>query len=397
MKDMIALALKNLKGRKIRSYLTVLGIVIGITAIIALITLGQGLQDGVAGQFDKLGTRRIFVGPKNTAGIGGPPTGVSILTESDMKVVSEIPQVEYVTPIYIESAEIKYGTQKTFRDVTAYDPDNFEKSFRDVAVELEDGRYLQKGDGAVAVIGYRLATDFFDKTINVKNSIEINGVKFRVVGIKQYQGDQNQDYSINVPLQALRQIYNKPKAISAFALQVKEGVDIDWITDKVYHALKRHRDDENFQVTSPVKIKAQTSSILGVVKWVFVGIAFISLIVGAIGITNSMYTSVLERTRHIGVMKAIGAKNSDIALLFLIESGFLGLIGGIIGVILGSSISIIAITAINTLGAVKMTIPLGPGLISFGIFFSFFVGMIAGLLPAVRASKMQPVDALRYE
>ena len=396
MRDLFLLALRNVQGRKLRSYLTVLGVVIGITSIIALITLGESLQQGVAGQFDRLGTRRIFVGPKE-ASIGGPPSGVSPLTETDMGAVESIPQVEYVNPLYVESAEISYGTEKASRDVFAYDPEIFEKSFRDVAVELEAGRYLQFGDTNAVVIGWGIAHDYFDREIRVKNSLEINGKKFRVVGIKEKQGEQGEDYSLNVPLESLRELFGNPKAISAFALQVKSGADIEQVSARVERTLKRVRNDENFQVTSPVKLKEQTSAVLGVVKWVFVGIAFISLIVGAIGITNSMYTSVLERTRHIGVMKAIGARNGQILMVFLIESGFLGLLGGAIGVLLGSLISTLAIFGINTTGTVKLALQLSPGLLVFGLFFSFGVGMVAGLFPALRAARMQPVDALRYE
>lgn len=396
MRDLFQFAIKNIRGRRLRSYLTVLGVVIGITAIVALITLGEALQQGVAGQFDRLGTRRIFVGPKE-ASAGGPPSGVSPLTESDMNAVASIPQVEYINPIYSESAEVAHGNERGIRDVFAYDPAIFEKSFRDVAVDLEDGRYLQAGDTDAAVIGWGIAHEFFDKEIHVKSSIDINGKKFRVIGIKAKQGDRNEDYSINVPLETLRGLFNNPKAISAFALQVKTGMDIERVSDRVFRTLKRHRNDENFQVTSPVKIKEQTSAILGVVKWVFVGIAFISLIVGAIGITNSMYTSVLERTRHIGVMKAIGARNKDILLLFLIESGLLGLVGGIIGVALGATLATLAIVIINAAGVVKMALTIKPSLIIFGLLFSFIAGMAAGFFPALRAAKMQPVDALRYE
>ena len=162
LSDLFQFALKNIVGRRLRSYLTVLGVVIGITAIVALITLGEGLQQGVAGQFDRLGTRRIFVGPKDIS-FGGPPSGISPLSESDMDAVKRIPQVEYVSPIYVEGAEISYGAEKGTHDVFSYDPAIFEKSFRDVALELEDGRYLQDGDTAVAVIGWGMAHEVFDK------------------------------------------------------------------------------------------------------------------------------------------------------------------------------------------------------------------------------------------
>ena len=195
----------------------------------------------------------------------------------------------------------------------------------------------------------------------------------------------------------MQELLGTDEGISAFAVTINKGVDVEYAAERVERALERARDDENFQVTSPVKIKEQTGILLSLVTLVVAAIAAISLIVGGLGIMNSMYSSVLERTREIGIMKALGARNRDVLLLFLIESGFMGLVGGTLGILLGLAISFGLAGAINQFGIVRITLTLSQNLIIFSLLFSFVLGMISGILPAYQASKMKPVDALRYE
>ncbi|MBI2107115.1 FtsX-like permease family protein, partial [Candidatus Woesearchaeota archaeon] len=178
--------------------------------------------------------------------------------------------------------------------------------------------------------------------------------------------------------------------------RVKPGTDIPSIQKKVERILDRERGDENFQVVTPTQILEQISQVLGIVQLVLVGIAAISLVVGGIGIMNSMYTSVLERTRDIGVMKAIGAKDSDIMKIFLIESGLMGFVGGIFGVALGTLLSL-AIGKYATQAGFKLLVTVNPQLMLFGLFFAFIIGIMSGALPAYRASQLNPVEALRHE
>ena len=166
--------------------------------------------------------------------------------------------------------------------------------------------------------------------------------------------------------------------------------------EKVKREFERQRGDKNIEVVTPTQILEQIGSILGVVQAVLVGIAAISLVVGGIGITNSMYTTVLERTKEIGIMKSIGARNFDVLAIFLIESGLMGLVGGFFGVLLGTGISL-AIGKFSTEAGFKLLVAVNPGLMLFGLLFAFIVGMISGSLPARQASKLKPVDALRHE
>ncbi len=394
--EYVKLIVKNLRHRKLRSYLTMIGIIIGVTALISLITLGDGLQKGMTDQFDNFGLRRVFVAGKNAATFG-PPSGESRLTENDIQTLEKLPFLELVTYMYQDTAEVEYKRETKIHSIFSVNLKDIDKFFRDVGRGLDDGRFLQEGDSKVAIIGYGTAKDMFDNEIPLKASININDEKFRVVGILEETGEQQGDFSIYVPVEDFRKLKNNPEAISAITAQVVKGYDVELAAQKIERALERERNDENFEVTNPQKIKEQTEGILGVVTWVVVGIAFISLLVGAVGIMNSMYTSVLERTREIGIMKAIGAQNKDVLSMFLIEAGSMGLVGGSIGIFLGLLISFGAAAIINTAGIVQINLDISINLILFGIIFSFGVGVISGMLPALRASYLKPVEALRYE
>ncbi|MBW3012759.1 ABC transporter permease [Candidatus Woesearchaeota archaeon] len=390
------IAIKNMRSRKLRSYLTMIGIIIGITALIALITLGQGMQKSITDQFDKFGTRRIFIGPKIVTGFSGP-SGITELTQKDVETLERLSYLEYVVPMLGNSMQVEYNNKKEILDVSGMGTKDIGRSFTDLEVELLEGRFLEENDNYAVVIGYRIATDLFDKTMHAKNSIRIGDIKFRVEGIFEEQGDRGYDYAVYIPIETMRKIMNKPGAVSGITANVKVGTEIELATEKIERELKRSRDDENFQVTTPQKIKEQTGIILGIVNLVVAAIAGISLIVGGLGIMNSMYTSVLERTREIGVMKAIGAKNSNVFGFFLVESGIMGFTGGIIGIIIGLLISFGLIAAINTTGFITISLVFDYRLVLFGLGFSFGLGMLSGTLPAVRAAKLKPVDALRYE
>jgi len=397
IKDYFKMAFQSIRYRKLRSYLTMLGIIIGIVSLVSLITLGNSLEKGIEDQFSQFGTRRLFIGPKIVGGFGGPPSGISPLTERDVEVLENIPQVEYVSAIFIERFTITYGREERSTDVRGIDVENLDKFYADIGLRPASGRLLGDQDHYAAFVGAGFAEDFFDREIPVKGGITINDQKFRVVGILERQGSQDQDYLISIPLETMQELLGRPGALSAIAVTVNKGVDLDQVEAKIQHTLERRRGDENFQVTSPQKIAAQAGTIINIVSLIVGAIAFISLIVGALGIMNSMYTSVFERTREIGVMKAIGARNSAITLLFLIESGFMGIIGGFIGIVIGLLLSWLATLAIGSTGAVSVSFYVDPNLVVFGLLFSFLLGMGSGALPAFKAAKLKPADSLRYE
>ncbi|MEM2916486.1 MAG: ABC transporter permease [Candidatus Woesearchaeota archaeon] len=269
--------------------------------------------------------------------------------------------------------------------------------------EIIEGRELSHKDKGKAVIGNDLAyKNLFNKEIQVGNKIEISGKTFEVVGILKRIGDPGTDTSVTIPEEEAREITGEPEAYSYIVAQSAPGLNPEEVADNIEKAIRRDRHQkegrEDFTVQSSTELIESFMKVLFIIQAVFVGIAAISLLVGGIGIMNTMYTAVLERTREIGVMKAIGARNRDILALFLIESGFLGTAGGIIGIIIGSGISKIVEVAVNAqYGANTILAVFPPYLLVGALLFSFGVGAVSGLLPARRASKLKPVDALRYE
>lgn len=387
------LAVNSIIHRKLRSWLTIIGIIIGVAAIISLITISRGLENTIEEQFQQFGTNRILVSPK---GFQGPGTVSEGLTTEDVKTIEKIPDIDYVVPVLFRNSEVKYKKEVAFTFISAIPAEHYELFFKDVGIGMEQGRMIRDKDKFSAIIGYRVAKDMFDKELKVGNKIEIAKKEFKIIGIVEEIGNAQDDNQINIPIEAAREVFNEPDHVDTIIVQVKSETNIPLLQKKIERDLERKRGDTNFQVLTAAQIVEQINQILGIVQVVLVGIATISLIVGAIGILNSMYTSVLERTKDIGIMKAIGARNSDIMKIFLIESGLMGLVGGFFGTALGTVIALIVEKIAKQSGfllIMKIEFPL----LIFGLFFAFFIGMISGALPAYQASKLKPVDALRYE
>ncbi|MEK6935016.1 MAG: ABC transporter permease [Nanoarchaeota archaeon] len=388
--DYFRLAVNSITHRKLRSWLTIVGIVIGVAAIIALISLSLGLKATIEEQFEAFGADRILISPQ---GFQGPGTLSEGLTERDVETLEKIPEIDVVSPGMAFVGEVGFHNQVKFPWI--FGSRNADDILED-STDLLEGRYIENNDKGAATIAYGIAHDLFDDEVRVRNKINIKGKDFRVIGILEPIGNSQDDNTIYITLDDFREIYEREDEVGFIATKVKPGVDIPELQKKVERALERARGDENFQVVTPTQILEQINQVLGVIQAVLVGIAAISLLVGGIGIMNSMYTTVLERTRDIGIMKAIGAKNSDILLIFLIESGLMGFVGGFFGVILGTLISL-AIGRYSTQAGFKLIVNINPSLMLFGLLFAFIIGMVSGIWPARQASKLKPVEALRYE
>lgn len=391
--DYFMISLSHMRTRKLRAYLTILGIIIGIAAIVALITISQGLENAVMDQFSKRGTNDIRVLPK---GLRGPPTASNLITTKDVDTVRNILGVDYTAQMILTNSDVEFGNEKKFSSVILYQADIIEQLFKDQDVKVEQGRLFKEKEDAV-IIGNKAAKDMFSKEIKLRNSITINGKKFKVIGILEEIGAAEIDMAVIIPLDVGRELFNKPKELSGILIHLQDGVDIDKVANDVKEKLKRARNNENFDVWTPKELLNQLNTILGVIQIVLGGIAGISLVVGGIGIMNAMYTSVMERTREIGVMKAVGARNSDILTMFLIESGLMGLLGGLAGVILGTIVGFSFGKIASQFGFGLLLIKIEWRLLIFALIFAFVVGVISGTLPAFRAAKLKPVDALRYE
>jgi len=394
IKDYFILAFRSIRGRKLRAWLTMLGIVIGVATIIALISIGQGMQNAIEEQFSKLGANQIRVLPAN---LRGPPSGDKGITKDDSDFLETILGVDYVNPILLNFADVEYAKQELFFSIAGYETDSANKNFGDLDVKPEQGRFFMPGDKSVAIIGHNIAYDKYDKDVRVKTSIIIKDEKFKVIGIFEETGVDNFDNGVIIPMDRARELFDQPDMVNVAIVALEAGIDKDKMVETIKRKLERKRGDDDFDVITPEQLLSQINSILGVIQVVLSGIAAISLLVGGIGILNSMYTSVLERTRDIGVMKAVGAKNIDILNLFLLESGLMAVVGGFLGVVIGIVVAKMVEIGAKISGFSLLAIRINPSVVAFGLLVALAIGLVSGALPAIRAAKLNPVDSLRYE
>ena len=393
LKDYFLMAIGNIRHRKLRTWLTVIGIIIGVAAIISLVTVSRSLESTLESQFEQFGANRIIISSK---GFQGPGTSSEGLTTQDLKTIEQISGFKYIVPGLFISTEVRHKDEVGFTLINGVPAENFEEFFLDSGAELQEGRFIRNGDRFEAVVGSKVIESMFDNPLKLGSKIEIGGKELKIIGVLKEIGNSQDDNQINIPLDTAREIFNKPNDVDAIIAQVKSPDDIPLLQEKIERELERKRGDTNFQVVTATQILEQIGEILGIIQFVLVGIAAISLIVGGIGIMNSMYTSALERTKEIGIMKAIGAKNSDIFEIFLIESGLIGLVGGLFGTILGSVIAL-TIGEFSKNAGFLLNIKIEILVLVFGLAFAFVIGIFSGILPAVQAAKLKPVDALRYE
>jgi len=401
LKDFFNLAVENITHRRVRSWLTILGIVIGIAAVVALVSLGQGLQYTVDQQFVKIGSDKITIQSKGSTGFGGS-SDKNRLVQKDLDTVRRANGVFMAAERYVNVAKVEFNGKTKYLAIQGIALDETRLLMDETGLyDAEFGRTLKQGDNNKILIGPELAKDItFGRQINVNDKLTINGEKFQVVGIIKTGGNPGVSGGIFMPLDTTRTLFNDQETISMIMAKTNPGADIDKVIANIEKDLRRERNvkegKEDFTVQSTKKFIESFLVIFNVITVLLVGLASISLLVGAIGIANTMYTAVLERNREIGIMKSIGAKNSDILTIFLIESALIGLIGGVIGVIIGAGIAKIAEIAIAAF--------LGPGF--FQIFlpwwlllgaagFAVLIGTLSGILPAKQAASMNPVDALR--
>ena len=429
LKKSFKIALNIILHSKLRSWLTIIGIIIGIAAVVAIVSIGQGAQKSLEQNLNSFSADIITVssgfsraqgaGAGFMEGPGGMEFGGSVkstaknLTVSDVIALKAVPNVAEVMGTISGTATDIAFLGKTGRG-TIYGVDtSVWKNI--VSTELLSGRYFSQGDTNVVVVGNRVATSTFSG-MEINRQISINGQTYRVIGILKASGSSgggnSDDNKIFMPIEnAITVLDNKNnKNFDSITVKIKDisktNETMTTITQRMMlsHGILQ-TSKQDFSVESPTSMQERISSTLSSTSIFLTGIAIISLIVGAIGIMNTMFTSVLEKTREIGILKAIGAKDRDIMTIFLLNAGIIGLIGGIFGIILG----IIASSYISVLsGSTSLTGGGGPGRflsstyvspqLVIGIFvLSILIGLISGAIPAYRASKLEPVDALRYE
>ena len=403
LKDYINFALGNLGHRRLRSWLTMIGIFIGIAAVVSLIGLGEGLRQAINSQFGFLGTDLLSV--TASGGFGPPGTGViDPLTKNDLDKIKEVNGVIGVAGRLLESTKMTFNKKAVFSFAVSMPNGEGRKLIEDfINIKAQKGRLLKDWDKNVVFLGSSFfEKETFGKPVIPGSKVMIQDKEFEVIGIMDKKGSFQVDAAVLMNEKDIRDLFGLDENVyDVIGVRFNQNADVNKIKTDIEKILGKTRDvkegEEDFAVQTPASILENVNSILlGVQIFIYI-IAGISLLVGGIGIMNTMYTAVVERTKEIGIMKSIGAKNSTIFLLFFIESGFLGAVGGIIGVIIGftgaTGFAFIGRLILQTeLIAVSISLPLVIG----ALLFSFMLGSFFGTLPAVRASRLNPVDALRY-
>jgi len=400
--DYFSLSLSNLRRRKVRSWLTMLGIFISIATIFLLISLSLGLREAINEQFRMLGTDKFFIQPKGQ--LGAPGTGGAVtLTSEDVDIINKVRGVKATSYLTAGNGKIEFNGKTRYYFIAAFPRENVNLFFEAGGLKVDEGKPVEKTKvGDVALGSLYKTGNLFGKPIHTGDKIKINGVEVSVATILQPVGNPSDDQNIYMFLDTYEKIFNKTDRADAIYVQIQPGENVEDVASRAKQKLAKFRnvdvDDPDFSISTPEELLSSFDLILNIITAFLAGIAAISLLVGGIGIMNTMYTSVLERTKEIGTMKAIGAKNSDILYIFLIESGMLGLIGGLIGVALGFSLSkLIEIIATNYLSTTLLKAAAPAYLILGCLAFAFLIGLASGYLPARQASSLKPVDALRYE
>ena len=397
--DIIIFTFKNISHRGLRSWLTVIGIVIGITAVVTLITLGDGLKSTILDTIGSLSSDTIFIFKgTNLFTMGSPAGGTTTeqpLTLNDLKSIERIQGVKVVAPFYAKEVEMRFNSEIVSTPIYGTNQ-NLDEAFK---MELKSGRHLTNSDTKSIVLGKFTAEDLFDREIRVNDNILLNNKTYRVIGILKSFGTSEQDdmglYVNWKELEKITDTFDEEDDLLQIIAKVYQGYDIQLVQKNIEEVLRQNhkvlRGEEDFTVMSYDTLQELVGGIFNALTAFVSGIAAISLLVSGIGIANTMFMSVMERTREIGIMKAIGAENRTVMYLFIAESAILGLVGGLIGTGLGFGIALLVSIFLG------VSVSFSISLVIFVLVFSITTGTIAGLIPARRAAKLNTIDALRYE
>ncbi len=395
---------------KLRSWLTIIGIVIGVASVVAIVSLGEGMQQQITSQLGDLGGDIITVtagfsrggsmfGGGNPPGESGSKSGATtekvVLNNMDLQTIRGVPNIAYIDSQIKGSADVSYMGANGSVSLTGVDQRVWAHLTTDT---LSEGRFLDSADQNVIVIGEKLATSYFTNQVGINKMISVEGSSYRVVGIVKDGGNQ-----IYMPLSMAYQVLeDKTSGVyDSLVIKVKDESLLDETIISMENKLMMTRHvntkTKDFSITSSKQMQETRSEMMSTMSTFLLAIAAVSLLVGAVGIANTMFTSVLEKTKEIGIMKALGARNKDILTIFLLNAASIGFIGGMFGVILGAILSGLIPTLLGSELSARMTTIISLNSLLLAIIVSVGVGILAGVIPAYRASKLNPVDALRSE
>lgn len=395
--ELIKYSLRNLSHRKGRSFLTIFSIFVGIMTVFLFASFGLGLNQYVNDFASGSSIDKVIVMAK---GSGAIPSDTFGITKDEVGVIERAAGVYEATGLYLEVVQVERHDEKSYAYITSYDPRT--PIILDIfGVDIEDGRALRPGDdGVVLGYNYKMPDKIFDKGLEVNDAVTIKGEKFKVLGFFESVGNPQDDANVYMTNERFEEVFvNKTKYVEAIA-----RINIDErnkAIENIERGLRKERNleegKEDFYVQSFEDMVESYSSILIIVPLFILMIALISVLVSAINTANTMITSVLERYKEIGILKAIGARNSEVFSIFLFESAFLGFVAGALGVFLGWIISSVAGNVLILLGYGFLQPAMPWWLFVSLILFATLTGGISGLIPSVKASKTNTVDALRYE
>jgi putative ABC transport system permease protein len=397
--DLLRFAWGAVAGHRLRSALTMLGIAIGIAAVILLTSLGEGLREFVIAEFTQFGTNIIAINPGKSETTGGSPVAMAgtirKLTIEDAEALRRLPQVEATMPVAFGNARVEH--EQRGRNVLVYGVTS--EVPRVWKFNVRQGQFLPPGDprqgATVAVLGSKLKREIFGDTNALGRRIRIGGRPFRVIGVMEPKGQFLQidlDDTVFVPVSEAMSLFNRDDLIeidvvfrsARFTAQVRDGI--------MAVMLDRHDGEEDFTITTQESMLEVLGRIIGVVTTAVGAIGGISLVVGAIGILTMMWISVNESTSEIGLLRALGARQSQILIHFLLQAALLATAGGAVGVGAG-----LGIAGLLKLVLPRLPVSTPPEYIAAALGLSFVVGLLSGVLPARRAAGLDPIEALRSE
>ena len=411
--ESLAIAIRSLLANKLRSALTMLGIIIGVGAVIALMSVGRGAQAAITSTFEKMGTNVLYV-MSTSVEEGGMMaiqygTMTPTLTLDDAKALEGVPSVTAIASVNENYVEVTAGGESKVAIIHGATPE-YQQVYK---YSVASGQFFSNRDIAsrntVVVLGSKVAEDLFGDDDPVGQTVKIKGKRFTVIGVFEPKGGAMMGVSLDdvvvTPITTFQtrlftqQTTRGEDAVQQIALQVASADAIDDVTAEVETILRhRHRiaaDEENdFAVVSMEQMLGMFQQVLGIFTIVLGAIASVSLLVGGIGIMNIMLVSVTERTREIGIRKAVGAKRRDILLQFLLEAAMLSLLGGGIGIVGGWMLSFLI--SLIDIGGIALHSVVSPDIVILAVSVSVFIGVVSGIYPAMRAARLNPIDALRY-